>query len=133
MSAYVGIAEGAFHEAISIGKNYQRNQKHLKYIVGKAYNSFIQALTLWRSMIIMASDLIFNPDTQKTIDILSLKTNVCDACIKTVNECMDIVGGQSFYKTHALERMFRDIQAGNFHPLPKWDQYAFTGDIILKK
>jgi len=131
MSAYVGIAKGAFNEALNIGKNYQRNHKHIKYITGKAYNSYIRALTQWHSMILIANNLDFTPDNQKTVDILSLKTNVCDACEDTVNQCMDAIGGQSFYKNHSLERMFRDVQAGSFHPLPKWDQYAFTGEIIL--
>ncbi|MCF7569057.1 acyl-CoA/acyl-ACP dehydrogenase [Sabulilitoribacter arenilitoris] len=131
MAAYVGIAKGAYSEAIKIGKKYQRNHKHLKYIVGKMYNSYILALTQWHSMVLTANNLRFDPDNQKTIDILSLKTNVSDACIDTVNQCMDAVGGQSFYKSHSIERMFRDVQAGNFHPLPKWDQYAFTGEIIL--
>lgn len=131
MSAYVGIAEGAFHEALRIAKNYQRNHKHLKYIIGKAYNSYIMALTQWHRMVLIADNLNFNPSDLKTADILSLKTNVCDSCIETVNQCMDAVGGQSFYKSYPLERMFRDVQAGNFHPLPKWDQYEFTGDIIL--
>jgi alkylation response protein AidB-like acyl-CoA dehydrogenase len=131
MSAYVGIAEGAIQEAIRIGKAYKRNQKHLKYIIGKAYNSYIMALSQWHRMVSIANDLNFTPDNQKTVDILSLKTNVSDACIETVNQSMDAIGGQSFYKTHSLERMFRDIQAGNFHPLPKWDQYEFTGEMIL--
>jgi len=131
MSAYVGIAEGAFQEAISIGKSYRRNQEHLKYILGKTYNSKISASSLWQSMIQITNDLNFEPDNQKSVDILSLKTNVTDACISTVNQCMDAIGGQSFYKSHSLERMFRDVQAGNFHPLPKWEQYAFTGEQIL--
>ncbi|MDU8885026.1 acyl-CoA dehydrogenase family protein [Yeosuana sp. MJ-SS3] len=133
MSAYVGISEGAFNEALRIGKTYQRNQDHLKYILGKAYNAYLMGLVQWQSMIKRVNDLNFNPGNQKTVDILSLKTNVTHACKETVNQSMDAIGGQSFYKTYSLERMFRDIQAGNFHPLPKWEQYAFTGDIILNK
>ncbi|WP_242131489.1 acyl-CoA dehydrogenase family protein [Aestuariivivens marinum] len=131
MSAYVGIAEGAFHEAFSIGKNYSRNHKHLTYIVGKAYNAYLMALTQWQHMVQLTGDLQFTPSSRTTTDILSLKTNVTEACISTVDQCMDMIGGQSFYKSHIIERMFRDVQAGNFHPLPKWDQYDFTGRQLL--
>ncbi|WP_242156249.1 acyl-CoA dehydrogenase family protein [Aestuariivivens sediminis] len=131
MSAYVGIAESAFHDAVGIGKTYSRNQKHLNYIVGKAYNALIMAWTQWQYMVQQAGDLLFEPNHKTTIDILSLKTNVTEACISTVNQCMDMIGGQSFYKSHAIERMFRDVQAGHFHPLPKWDQYDFTGRELL--
>ena len=80
MSAYVGISEGAFNEALRIGKTYQRNQDHLKYILGKAYNAYLMGLVQWQSMINRVNDLNFNPGNQKTVDILSLKTNVTHAC-----------------------------------------------------
>ena len=132
MSAYVGIAEGAFHDALMIGKNYPRNQKHLNYIVGKAYNTLIMAWTQWQYMVEQAQDLHFSPNNKTTTNILSLKTNITEACISTLNQCMDMIGGQSFFKSHAIERMFRDVQAGHFHPLPKWEQYDFTGRQLLR-
>ena len=39
----------------------------------------------------------------------------------------------TFYRKNILERLFRDVQASDFHPLPKWDQYAFTGNFILNQ
>lgn len=133
MSAYVGIAEGAFKEALEISKNYKRNQKHIKYIIGKAYNSLLMAKVQWSHMLRLANNLNFNPDNKITLDILSLKTNVNEACISSVSQCMDAVGGQSFLKSNNLERMFRDVQAGSFHPLPKWDQYEFTGNLLINQ
>ena len=132
MSAYVGIAEGAFNKALEIGKKYSKNQKHLTYIIGKTYNAYLQALTQWQHMVAITGDINFIPDSKISTDILSLKTNVTEGCIATVNQCMDMIGGQSFFKSYAIERMFRDVQAGNFHPLPKWEQYDFTGNLILK-
>jgi hypothetical protein len=45
---------------------------------------------------------------------------------------MEAIWGQSFYKKNILEKLFRDVQASPFHPLPTWEQYAFTGERLLK-
>lgn len=131
MSAYVGLAEKAMDIALTIGKKYQRNQKHLPYIMGKLNNTLVSAQVQWQAMHALTNNFDFTPNADITVRMLSLKTNVSDACTQTVSEAMDAIGGQSFYKKNQLERLFRDVQAAPFHPLPKWDQYAFTGEKLL--
>ncbi len=133
MSAYVGIAERAREIALEMGKKYARNQKHIAYIIGKMNNTLISAQAQWRAMYELAHELDFQPEDESTLKTLSFKTNVSDACIQTVSEAMEAIGGQSFYKKNELERLFRDVQASPFHPLPRWEQYAFTGEMLLAK
>jgi len=45
---------------------------------------------------------------------------------------MDGIGGKSFYRKNTLERIFRDVQAAPFHPIPTWEQYLFTGQRVLE-
>jgi alkylation response protein AidB-like acyl-CoA dehydrogenase len=132
MSVYVGIAEKSMEIAIAIGKKYERNQQHMPYIIGKMNNSLVSARTQWKAMVALTDNYNFKPDEKSTIEMLSLKTNVADACIRTVQEAMEAIGGQGFYRKNTLERLFRDVQASQFHPLPSWDQYAFTGNRLLK-
>lgn len=132
MSAYVGLAEKAMEIAISIGKNYPRNQKHLPYIIGKMNNTLVSARVQWNAMRSLTDNINFQPSSAITIEMLSLKTNVANACIQVVQEAMEAIGGQSFYRKNNLERLFRDVQAAQFHPLPAWDQYAFTGERLLE-
>jgi alkylation response protein AidB-like acyl-CoA dehydrogenase len=131
MSVYVGLAEKAMEITISIGKNYQRNQKHLPYIIGKMRNSLLSAQTQFDAMVRLTDNINFKPSTPTTLDIVGLKTNVSDACLQVAQEAMEAVGGQSFYKKNILERIYRDIQGAPFHPIPKWDQYVFTGEKLL--
>lgn len=131
MSAYVGLAEKATEIAISIGKNYQRNQKHLPYIIGKMNNTLVSARVQWNAMRSLTDNINFQPSSAITIEMLSLKTNVANACIQVVQKAMEAIGGQSFYRKNVLERLFRDVQAAQFHPLPNWDQFAFTGERLL--
>jgi alkylation response protein AidB-like acyl-CoA dehydrogenase len=133
MSAYVGIAEKAMEIAVSMGKDYHRNQNHLPYIIGKLNNTLIGAQSQWKAMVKLTDNINFKPSETITTDMLSLKTNVATACIQTVTDAMEAIGGQSFYRKNTLERLFRDVQAAQFHPLPKWDQYAFTGERLLAR
>lgn len=131
MSVYVGLAERAMEIAVSIGKNYPRNQKHLPYIIGKMHNSLLNARTNWEAMVRLTDDINFKPSTTVTLGIVGHKTNIAQSCIQTVQEAMEAIGGQSYFRKNELERIYRDVQAGPFHPIPTWEQYAFTGDKIL--
>ena len=131
MSAYVGIAEKAAKIALDKGRNYARNKDHIHYIIGKLNNTLLSAQTEWENMVRIANDFDFHPSKKDVIKILSHKTNVADKCIEVANIAMEALGGQSFFRKVGLERIFRDVHAGPFHPLPKWDQYAFTGKMLL--
>ena len=132
MSAYLGLAEKGMEIALSIGKKYQRNQKHLPYILGKMNNSLVSTKTQLNAMVALANDLNFKPSDDITNQMLALKTNVTTSAIDTVSQAMEAIGGQSFYRKNVLERIFRDVNAAPFHPLPKWEQYAFIGERLLK-
>ena len=133
MSAYVGIAEKAMEIAIEKGKKYHRNQQHITTLIGRLNNTLLSAQTEWKAMYTLTNEYDFEPELDITVKILSHKTNVGEYTKKTVDYSMEAIGGQSFYRANILERLFRDIQASPFHPLPKWEQYAFTGSRLLKK
>jgi alkylation response protein AidB-like acyl-CoA dehydrogenase len=118
--------------AIEKGKKYERFNKHIIYMIGKLNNSLLSTQTQWKAMISLCNNFNFKPDEAITIAMLSYKTNVGEDAKNVVAEAMDTIGGQCFYRENDLERLFRDVQACAFHPLPKWDQYAFTGEKLLK-
>ena len=132
MSVYVGLAERAVENAMEKGRKYFRNKAHLKYIIGKLNNRLLSAQVQRKAMTQYSNNFDFQLTQDFTTDILSLKTNVADACIETVAGAMEAFGGQSFYHMNELERIFRDVQAAQFHPLPKWEQYSFTGERLLQ-
>ncbi len=130
MSAYVGIAQKA--ETLAISMAQKRSQSHLPFSLGKLHNTFLACKAQWLAMRLLANNLNFKPIALTTSDVLAYKTNVSDLARDTVSAAMEIVGGQSFYKKHVLERLFRDVQASQFHPLPKWSQYEFTSEQLLE-
>jgi len=131
MSAYLGLAEKAFQIALNIGSKYKRNQKQMPLLLGKLKNDLLGAQTQWEAMLGRNNNFIFKPNETLTAEILCLKTNVANATKLVVAGAMEAIGGQSFYRKNELERIFRDVQAAEFHPLPKWEQYAFVGERLL--
>ncbi|WP_431126791.1 acyl-CoA dehydrogenase family protein [Flagellimonas flava] len=130
MSAYVGIAEKAEHLAIAAAQ--KSCQHHLPYSLGKLHNTFLGCKAQWMAMRSFANNLNFKPLGLTSADILAYKTNVSDLARETVSSAMEIIGGQGFYQKHLLERLFRDVQASQFHPLPKWSQYEFTSRHLIE-
>jgi alkylation response protein AidB-like acyl-CoA dehydrogenase len=46
---------------------------------------------------------------------------------ETVELAVELVGGAGFYRQLPFERMWRDVQAAHYHPLPETKQHVFTG------
>jgi alkylation response protein AidB-like acyl-CoA dehydrogenase len=131
MSVYVGIAQKAAREAIHLAKRQKRPKPHLPAAIGAMINDLTAAEVQLKDMIRIANDLDFPPENQIGQDILCRKTNVTNACVSAVTRALEIAGGQGFFRTFGLERLFRDIQAAKYHPLPEPDQQRFLGDYLL--
>jgi alkylation response protein AidB-like acyl-CoA dehydrogenase len=46
---------------------------------------------------------------------------------QAVASAVEAVGGAAYYRNLPFERMWRDVQASHYHPLPEKKQYLFTG------
>jgi alkylation response protein AidB-like acyl-CoA dehydrogenase len=132
MSVYVGIAEKATRITIEQIKKRKFRKEHITYLVGEMNNELTAARVQWKDMVSICNNFDFKPSDEKASSILTRKTNVSKASINTVNKAMEIVGAQSFFVSLGLERLFRDVQAGNYHPLTEKDQQLFTGEFLLR-
>ena len=133
MSVYVGIAEKAFQMAVDKAKVSKTLKGHTNYLVGEMNNQLTSAQIQWKDMIRICNNFNFEAAKQNAHDILTRKTNVATACIKTVSLAMEIVGGQGFYQGFGMERLFRDVHAANYHPLAEKDQQLFSGEFLLNE
>mgnify|MGYP001817536297 CR=1 FL=1 len=133
MSAYVGVAEKASVIAIEAVKNQGHRKPHTTSQVGEMNNALAAAQVQWKDMVRITSDLDIVPEHRDSHEILTRKTNVSQACIAVVTKAMKVMGGQGFYRSCELERLFRDVQASHYHPLQEYDQYLFSGEFLLSE
>lgn len=132
MSVYVGIAERAAEIALNQVKGKDA-APHVPYLIGEMNNELTTAQVLLKDMIGIANNFEFEPLDENGVAMLTRKTVVANAAMRTVEKGMHAIGGKSYYRAMEIERLFRDIQASTFHPLPEKIQQNFTGNYLLRK
>ncbi len=48
-----------------------------------------------------------------------------------MERALEVAGGAGFFRSATLERLFRDVQACRYHPLPEKQQTRLTGRLML--
>lgn len=132
MSVYVGIAQKAAELSIGHIRRKKAAKPHAPALIGAMNNDLVAAEIQLNDMLRIANNLDFEAIDQNGHDILARKTNAANAAIGVVTKAMEIVGGEGFYRGFGLERLFRDIQAARYHPLPESDQVKFSGEYLLR-
>lgn len=132
MSVYVGIAQRAAQIATTHVKKQKNFRMYHPALVGAMHNELTSAELHLNDMIRIANNYDFKAVDKNGQDILIRKTNTANACIGVVTKAMEISGGQGFFRSYGLEKLFRDVQAAKYHPLQEKDQVQFTGEYILR-
>jgi alkylation response protein AidB-like acyl-CoA dehydrogenase len=127
-SAYLGVAEAARDVAIEMARR-KKHDPAVPYLIGEMENQLITAQLAHASMVELTRTAKPGPDTSSAI--LARRTIVGGAVIRTVDKAMEAAGGGAFFRGAQLERLFRDIQAARYHPLPEKPQTRLTGRVLL--
>jgi len=132
MSVYVGIAERAAEITLAQAKA-KGGQAHLPILIGEMNNELTAAQVLLADMIRITNNFDFEPIDANGAAMLTRKTLVANATVRTVEKGMHAIGGRSYFRSMDIERLFRDVQASAFHPLPEKAQQAFTGNFLIRQ
>jgi alkylation response protein AidB-like acyl-CoA dehydrogenase len=127
---YVGAAEAAADVARSHARRHPASE-HLPYLVGEMENALAVARMAHREMVTNAAEYDFTPDVERASRGLVSKTIVVNAIQTVVAKAVEIAGGAAYFRRHPLERLWRDVQAAQFHPLPEKKQLLFTGRVAM--
>ena len=71
------------------------------------------------------------PGEDLTNKMMSLRTLLARAATGAVEKAIQAMGGISYFRSVGLERIFRDLQAGRFHPLQEKVQTRLAGRLAL--
>lgn len=131
MSVYLGIAEKAGEIAINKVRKSGLSGSGVVNLVGELNNLLETARITWRDMIRLTNNFDFEPDQSIGHKMLTRKTLAAKACVEVVHKSMELTGGQSYFRSMELERLFRDVQAGIYHPLPEKQQQEFAARYLV--
>jgi acyl-CoA dehydrogenase len=126
--AYLGVAEAARDIALRIAQR-KKEDPLVPLLVGEMENQLVTAQLAHASLVEITATR--KPGPESTSAALCRRTILATAAIKTVEKAMEIGGGAGFYRSTGLERLFRDIQAARYHPLPEKQQARLTGRVSL--
>jgi acyl-CoA dehydrogenase len=127
-AAYLGIAESAREIALGMAKR-KKDDHHAPYFVGEMDNLLTTAQIVHASMVDLARTTKPGPET--TSAMVSRRTILVQALVRTVEKAMEVGGGASFFRNAHLERLFRDIQASRFHVMSEKAQLRLSGRLAL--
>lgn len=130
MAAYVGLTERAAELAREGGQKRQ-DDPHLPYLLGELENALAIAQMAQRELVAGARNYDFAPELERANAALIRKTVATEACKTVVAKAVEASGGAAFFKKSELERLWRDVQAAHFHPLPEKRQLVFSGRIAM--
>jgi acyl-CoA dehydrogenase len=94
-------------------------------------NAHQTAVDLVDAMFTEADNLRFENTNALASRFLSRKTVAADSLIQSVRLAIEVAGGVGFSRTSELERLYRDVHGGIFHPLPRAKQLQFSGRVAL--
>lgn len=132
MAAYVGLAEAAADEGRKSALK-RSDRADVQAMTGEMQNELLIAQMALDSMIEDVDDYAFEPTLGLTSRTLGKKTMVSQAVKRSVELAANLVGGPSYFRTHRVERISRDIRAAHFHPLPEPTQHLFSGRVALER
>jgi alkylation response protein AidB-like acyl-CoA dehydrogenase len=127
-SAYAGVADGARAKALAAARK-KPDDGHISYIAGEMENAHATADIALADMIRIAETAKPSPET--TSRTMIRRQLVAQSAIKAVERALEVAGGAAFYRDLGLERAFRDVQAGRFHPLQEKPQLRYSGRVAL--
>jgi alkylation response protein AidB-like acyl-CoA dehydrogenase len=129
-SVYLGVAETAARIAREAAKK-KLDEPSTVYLIGEMENDLLIAQMAWREGVAAARDYAFAPDTAIGNAALARKTILAQHVDRCVKKAVEASGGGAFYRKNPLERLWRDVQAVHFHPLPEKKQLLFSGRFAL--
>jgi acyl-CoA dehydrogenase len=127
-AVYLGVAEAARDVALEMARK-KKTDPYVPSLVGEMDNHLITAQVVHASMVDLTATA--RPGPEATSAMLARRTIVARAALAAVDKAMEAAGGGAFFRGAHLERLFRDIQAARYHPLPEKPQTRLSGRLAL--
>jgi alkylation response protein AidB-like acyl-CoA dehydrogenase len=127
-SVYLGVAESARDIAVGLAKQ-KRTTLYATELAGRMDTALRSAQLAHRWMVEIAERNILSAEAVN--EVMIGRNLVAKNTIRAVELGMELAGGAGFYRSHGLERRFRDVQGARYHPLQAGPQSLYAGAMAL--
>jgi acyl-CoA dehydrogenase len=73
----------------------------------------------------------YGADAATLATVMLAKRNAVLEAVEVVDLAMGVLGGRSYFRSSPLERAYRDVRAGTFHPLTPEVTLSYAGKLAL--
>lgn len=127
-AAYLGVARGACEEAVRVaGRRAEPTAGTVRQI-----GEMRARLRVARWALLAAVEEIGDdpaPDEATLATVMTAKRHVVTEAVAVVDTALEVAGGAAFFRSSPLERAYRDVRGGPFHPLTPEATLALLGSL----
>jgi len=131
MAPYAGVAERMVELAAKLSGGRTKKDHSQVGVLGKMANEMFVVNLALDHTIRNAGEFERAPNLESTNIALTGKTLIAQGGQRVAKYAMEAVGGFSYCKGSEMERLYRDIHAGEFHPMQAAKQEEASGHILL--
>jgi acyl-CoA dehydrogenase len=135
-STYFGIAAGARDVAVATARQQARGTTPLAELarVHRQVGLIDSKLSVAWWALLGALDQLgddVRPGPGPMATVMVAKRHVVLEAIEVVDLAMGVIGGRAYFRRSPLERAYRDVRAGAFHPLTPEATLSYAGKLAL--
>jgi alkylation response protein AidB-like acyl-CoA dehydrogenase len=133
IAPYAGIVEAISERTIAM---FAKKDSHESYAVsnlGDMHNHYQITKMALQRLIENANNLNLKPSSASAAVALQAKSIITQHGRMTAQAAMETLGGFSYYHRAGIERLYRDLLAGEFHPMQSSKQKEMLGYYLLGK
>ncbi|MGW5262092.1 acyl-CoA dehydrogenase family protein [Microbispora sp. NPDC004025] len=130
-AVYLGIARGAYDEALRVLG--ARAADPAPAAVRQLGEMAARLRVAWWALLAAVEEVGDDPpaDEPTLITLMVAKRHAVSEAKAVVDLALDVVGGSAFFRTSPLERAYRDVRGGPFHPLTPEATLALAGSAAM--
>lgn len=131
IAPYAGIAESIAEKTVALLAGRPTKASYSKASLGEMHNNY--QITSWAldGLIANAKNLDIKPDADSASRALQAKSIITKHGVECAQAAMEALGGYSYSQTCGIERLYRDMKAGEFHPMQAGRQKEMLGQFLM--
>jgi acyl-CoA dehydrogenase len=135
-ATYFGIASGARDVAVAAATGGARGPRSLAELPRVQRQVGLMDAKLrgaWWALLGSLDEMgeEYTPSPALLSTLMVAKRQVVTEAIAVVDLAMELVGGRAYFRKSPLERAFRDVRAGTFHPFSPEVTLSYSGKLAL--
>lgn len=133
VSTYAGIVEAIAQKTIALFSKKEKYESYALSSLGEMHNHSQIVKMAHQKLVENAENLTIKPSSDSSAVALQAKSIITQYGRLSAQAAMEALGGYSYYHKVGIERLYRDLLAGEFNPMQASKQKEMLGNHLIGK